>query len=80
MSETFVMRMIGSRDQPSARIVPFDSRPIVAAVSRLMRYPTKVPSFTAQPSDAGTPSSSKPKVPRPPGVVESMRMFTISLP
>ena len=36
-SETFTMRMSGVRFHPSARMVPVDARPSVAAVSRLER-------------------------------------------
>jgi hypothetical protein len=63
------MRIRGMLPQPSARIAPPD--PPVPAVSRLVRKPATTPSATSGVRWAATPSSSKPKVPRPPGVVAS---------
>ena len=68
------MRMSGMRFQPSARIAPPLRRPIRGAVSRLDRYPTKMPSLTIGTACAPTPSSSQPNVPRPPGAVASATM------
>ena len=76
----FVMRTSGIRLQPSARIEPPAPLPIRAAVSREVRNPLRIPSATTGSRRAGTPSSSKPKVPRPPGVVESAVMFMCSEP
>ena len=57
--------------QPSARMAPPDPVPRPAAVSRLVRNPATTPSATRGQRWAGTPSSSKAKVPSPPGVVAS---------
>jgi hypothetical protein len=74
---TFVMRMRGSRFHPSARMVPDEAvSPIAGAVSRLDMYARKIPSSTRNVPCAGTPSSSKAKVPRP-GPCESRASATI---
>ena len=63
---TLVMRMMGSRFQPSARSVPPERlAPIVCAVSRELRYPVNKPLVMIGVHCAGTPSSSKANVPRP---------------
>ena len=74
------MRTSGIRLQPSARIEPPAPAPIRAAVSREVRKPRRTPSSTIASRRAGTPSSSKPKVPRPAGVVASEVMFIRSEP
>ena len=76
----FVIRTSGMRLQLSARIEPPEPLPIRAAVSREVRKPLRMPSRTIGSRPAGTPSSSKPKAPRPPGVVESAVMFMCSEP
>ena len=68
------------RFQPSARIAPPLARPIRGAVSRLERYPTKMPSLTSGTACASTPSSSQPNVPMPPGAVASATMSMRSEP
>src|SRR6185312_11341692 len=65
----FVIRTSGMRLQLSARIDPPEPLPIRAAVSREVRKPLRMPPPTTGSRAAATPSSSKPKVPRPPGVV-----------
>src|SRR5260221_158720 len=77
---TLVMRIRGMRDQPSARMVPLDSQPNSAHVSRDDMYPEKAPRSTRTVRCAGTPSSSQPKVPRPWAQVASATMLTWSLP
>jgi hypothetical protein len=65
------MRMSGMLPQPSARMAPPEPVPTSAAVSRLVRNPATTPSATSGDRWAPTPSSSKAKVPSPPGVVAS---------
>ena len=74
------MRTSGIRLQPSARIEPPAPWPSFAAVSREVRKPRRTPASTIGSRRAGTPSSSKAKVPRPPGVVESAVTFISSEP
>ena len=75
----FVMRIKGMFCQPSARAVPFDGRPSSEAVSRFEMKFSNTPSTMIGTRWAGTPSSSYPYVPRPPGVVASAVMLTLSL-
>ena len=49
--------------------------PISGAVSRLVCSPTRIPSLTIGNSIVFTPSSSKPMVAMPPGIVRSAVMF-----
>ena len=74
------MRTSGMRLQLSARIEPPSSRPISAAVSREARKPVRMPPSTTGWRLAGAPSSSKPKLPSPSGVVGSAVMFMCSEP
>src|SRR5579872_967321 len=79
----FVMRIIGSRFQPSARNVPPDLvSPMVCAVSRELRYPVNNPSVIIGVHCAATPSSSNPNVPSPGpcSCRASATTFTNSLP
>src|SRR5207302_7902370 len=64
--EMFVMRMMGMRFQPSARMVPLERcSPISPAVSRDERYPVNRPLLMMGVHCAGTPSSSYANVPSP---------------
>ena len=76
----FVIRTSGIRFHPSARIEPPSPAPRRAAVSREVRNPRSTPSTTIGSRRAGTPSSSKPNVPSPPGVVASAVMFIFGDP
>src|SRR4029079_5164924 len=51
---TLVIRMSGMRFQPSARIAPPLRRPIRGAVSRELRYPTRMPFWMSGTAWAGT--------------------------
>ena len=64
----------------SARIVPPLPLPSCAAVSREARKPRSTPSATIGWRAPGTPSSSKPKLPSPPGVVASEVTFMAAEP
>ena len=78
---TLVIRTIGWRAKPSARMQPPErSRPISAAVSREERKPRSTPSRTIGTGRPSTPSSSQRKLPRPPGVVASAVTFMSSEP
>ena len=74
------MRTSGIRFQPSARMDPPVPAPMRAAVSRDVRKPVSLPASTTGVGSAGTPSSSKAKLPSPPGVVGSAVMFMSSEP
>ena len=74
------MRTSGILLHPSARIDPPPPAPIRAAVSRDVRKPRRTPASTIVCRTAGTPSSSKAKVPRPPGEVGSAVTFIRSEP
>ena len=75
------MRTIGKCCQPSARALPISTgSPRPAAVSREVRYPVKMPRSTSLVRIAGTPSSSHPNVPMPPGTVASAVIDTCGLP
>ena len=74
------MRTIGRRAAPSARTMPPEVRPTSGAESRPESTPTQVPSWTMSTAWAGTPSSSKPKLPSAPGSVASAVMFMRSEP
>ena len=77
--EMFVMRISGRWLQPSARLVALDAWPTTGAVSRDVRKFSNMPSTMIGVACAGTPSSSKPNVPRPPGRVASAVIETRSL-
>ena len=77
---TFVIRMSGRFCQPSARMAPVDRPPMTGAVSRLDRKFWKVPRSISIVLWAGTPSSSNPNEPSPPGSVASAVIVTLSLP
>ena len=76
------MRMSGRLCHPSARMAPEDraAAPSTGAVSRLEMKFWKMPSSITTVRSAGTPSSSNPKDPRPPGNVASAVIVTRSLP
>jgi hypothetical protein len=74
-----VIRISGRFPQPSARMAPVDVPPIAPAVSRLEMKSWNVPSMMMGTRCAGTPSSSQPNEPRPPGMVASAVIDTRSL-
>ncbi|MNL86897.1 hypothetical protein D3C87_2158100 [compost metagenome] len=55
---TLVIRIMGMRSQPSARMVALDWRPILVAVSRELKKPRKTPFSMIGARCAGIPSSS----------------------
>ena len=78
---TLVMRMIGWREKPSARMQPPErSSPISAADSREERKPRSTPSRMIGCAWPATPSSSHPKLPSPPGEVASAVTFIAAEP
>ena len=78
---TFVMRTMGWREKPSARMHPPErSNPISPAVSREERKPASTPSRTIGTAWPSTPSSSQRKEPSPPASVASAVTLTCSEP
>ena len=63
-----------------ARALPVGFSPIVAAVSRECRRPTRIPFRISSVRWVGVPSSSYGRVPRSPAALPSSPMFTMSLP
>ena len=77
----FVIRTSGIRLQPSARIEPPRAGADPRGVSREVRKPIEhAGARRSARARAGTPSSSKPNVPSPPGVVASAVTFMSSEP
>ena len=78
---TLVIRTIGWRAKPSARMQPPErSSPISAAVSREERKPASTPSRTIGTARPSTPSSSQRNEPSPPALVASALTLTCSEP
>ena len=63
----FVIRISGRCCHPSARMAPCDTSPMRVAVSRLEMKFWNTPSTMIGVRCAGTPSSSQPNEPSPPG-------------